>query len=73
MSRCVKPFALRNSFRRSAEGTIHYTVDGTEPNENSPVYTEPLTVTDIATIRAYAVKDGRSSGFVSFCYTTMSH
>ena len=52
----------------SSEGTIHYTVDGTEPNENSPVYTEPLTVTDIATIRAYAVKDGRSSGFVSFCY-----
>jgi hypothetical protein len=26
-------------------GTIHYTTDGTEPDINSPIYTEPLTIT----------------------------
>ena len=52
----------------SGEGTIYYTLDGTAPNESSNVYTEPLTVTDVATIRAFAAKDGRTSGFVSFCY-----
>jgi hypothetical protein len=37
---------------------IHYTTDGSVPNEDSPVYSEPITVSANTTIRAYAVKAG---------------
>ena len=30
----------------SRKATIHYTLDGTVPDENSPVYEGPLTLTD---------------------------
>lgn len=36
-----EPFYLELS---SSEGTIHYTVDGTEPSEDSPVYDAPIYV-----------------------------
>ncbi|MGL6103397.1 MAG: chitobiase/beta-hexosaminidase C-terminal domain-containing protein, partial [Exiguobacterium acetylicum] len=42
----------------SGEGTIHYTVDGTTPTVDSPVYTSPITINDEVTIQAVAVKDG---------------
>ena len=37
--------------------TIHYTLDGTDPTESSPVYTSPLTISETVTIKAIAVKD----------------
>jgi M6 family metalloprotease-like protein len=37
---------------------IHYTTDGSEPTIASPVYIGPISVPHIATIRAFAVKEG---------------
>ena len=36
---------------------IHYTTDGSIPDGNSPVYAEPLYVTESCTVKAYAVLD----------------
>ncbi len=38
--------------------TIHYTTDGTTPNESSPVYTSPITVSSTTTIKAGAWEIG---------------
>ena len=43
----------------SPEGAIvHYTLDGSEPTANSPVYTTPITINKTATVRAKAFCDG---------------
>lgn len=43
----------------SPEGTaIHYTLDGTEPNGNSAIYTAPMAVSKTTTVRAKLVCDG---------------
>ena len=38
--------------------TIHYTIDGTEPTKNSPIYTGEFTLESDATVKAIAVRDG---------------
>ena len=40
---------------------VYYTLDGTEPNENSAVYTEPLVLRNTTQIRAAALQDGQWS------------
>lgn len=40
------------------EGSIHYTTDGSLPTEDSPLYSEPLTLTESAAIRAVQITDG---------------
>ena len=42
----------------TADATIYYTTDGTDPDENSSVYTEPITVAESMTIKAIAMKEG---------------
>jgi len=50
--------------------TIYYTIDGSEPTENSQVYTEPIVVNEDMTIRAVAVAEGlESSQIADFSYT----
>ena len=44
------------------EEIIRYTTDGTVPDENSTVYTEPLTITQSAQIRARVFRDGFAPG-----------
>ena len=52
------------------EATIHYTVDGTEPTAESPVYTEAIAVGETTTIKAIAVKEGMTdSEIASATYT----
>ncbi|HPP07863.1 MAG TPA: chitobiase/beta-hexosaminidase C-terminal domain-containing protein [bacterium] len=41
--------------------TIRYTTDGSEPNENSPVYTGAITITQTTTIKAKAFKAGMTA------------
>ena len=43
---------------KAAMGEIHYTLDGSLPTKNSPLYTEPITVNETTVIRAIAVCDG---------------
>ena len=46
------------------EATIHYTIDGAEPTEESPVYDGPFTLNGDATVKAIAVKDGYANSDV---------
>ncbi len=39
--------------------TIYYTTDGTEPTEESAVYSQPIKITQSAVVKAKAVKEGR--------------
>jgi hypothetical protein len=38
--------------------TIHYTLDGTAPGKSSPVYTNAFVLSEPATVRARAFRDG---------------
>lgn len=48
-----------------AGAEIHYTTNDYMPSANSPLYTEPFTITDSTNVRAIAIKDGVSSQAVS--------
>lgn len=49
--------------------TIHYTIDGTDPDETSAVYSTPLSVSTTTTIKAKAYLTGMSpSGIASSLY-----
>lgn len=52
----------------SGEGTIYYTTSGTRPSTSSLEYTEPITVDDVATVRAICVNGGRQSPVANFTY-----
>lgn len=70
-------FAGNTQFEESTQVTItgpsgseiHYTVDGSTPTAESPVYSEPLTFTETTTLKAIAIKDGQSSAVTSRTYT----
>ncbi|HIW31528.1 MAG TPA: family 43 glycosylhydrolase [Candidatus Paenibacillus intestinavium] len=40
------------------DAMIRYTIDGSQPNSSSPIYTAPITVTSVTGIKAYAEKAG---------------
>src|SRR6202050_5693494 len=40
------------------EAEIHYTLDGSEPGRQDPVYTKPIHISDSSVLRARAYKDG---------------
>jgi sugar lactone lactonase YvrE len=44
------------NFKTSGETTIHYTLDGSEPNSHSPVFTKPLIIEDDTVIRYFTVE-----------------
>ncbi len=41
--------------RTEKEARIHYTLDGTQPSERSPLYRTPLSLTDNVTIKYFAI------------------
>ncbi len=45
--------------------TIHYTVDGSEPTESSPVYGDPIAVESTTTIKAIATMNGMANSAVA--------
>ena len=50
-----------------SSAVIHYTVDGTVPTEESPVYTEPIMVSDNMVIKTYTCKEG----YIDSWYTSL--
>ena len=52
----------------SAPGTIYYTLDGSRPTTESKIYTDPIVIDGITTIRTFCVEEDRSSDLVSYTY-----
>ncbi len=52
----------------TGEGTIYYTLDGSRPTTSSKIYSGPISVTDVTTIRTFCVKDGYSSLLTAYTY-----
>lgn len=48
---------------------IHYTVDGTTPTLQSPLYTAPFPVSTTTTVKAIAVQDGETSSVATRTFT----
>ena len=51
------------------EGTIYYTLDGSEPTENSLLYSAPISIEKDTEIKFVAVKDGKKSSVSTASYT----
>ena len=54
----------------TTNATIYYTTDGSTPTTSSSVYTEPFTINETTTIKAFGVKDGlANSGVATATFT----
>lgn len=50
-------------------GTLHYTLDGSIPGQNDPVYTGPLALSQTAVLRAVSFEEGKlASQILTACY-----
>ena len=45
--------------------TIHYTLDGTAPTVSSPIYANPITISETTTVKAFAVKEGLTNSAIA--------
>ena len=52
----------------SASGTIYYTLDGSRPTTNSKIYTEPIVIDGVSTIRTFCVEGEQSSELAAYTY-----
>ena len=50
------------------EGTVYYTTDGSRPTTGSKVYTKPLNITGVTTIRTFCVSGERTSSLTAYTY-----
>lgn len=59
--------------RTETNATIHYTLDGTQPSEKSPVYGTPLSLSDNVTVKYFAIdKAGNRERDKTAAYTVAS-
>ena len=65
------PFAETTSVSIQAEqgAEIRYTIDDLTPTAESTLYSEPITLSDTATVKAIAIKGGQSSEMASKTFT----
>ena len=65
------PFAETTSVSMSGPdgAEIHYTTDGSTPTAESSLYSEAFTLSDTATVKAIAIKDGESIEVASKLFT----
>ena len=65
------PFAETTSVSIQAEqgAEIRYTTDGSTPTAESSLYSAPITLSDTATVKAIAIKNGQSSQAASKTFT----
>ena len=52
--------------------TIRYTTDGSTPNQQSALYSAPISISETTTIKAIAYNDGNASSVASATYTKSS-
>ncbi|MBX3241872.1 MAG: alkaline phosphatase family protein [Chitinophagaceae bacterium] len=52
----------------AANSVIHYTIDGTEPDKNSPVYTDKFQLDNTAVVQAKAFDDKGNESIISTAY-----
>jgi hypothetical protein len=58
----------------TSDATIHYTLDGSEPTDRSPIYEQPLRLKRSVTVKAFAVKEGWDPSFVMTArFTKITH
>lgn len=50
------------------DGIIYYTTDGSRPTTASAIYSKPLHITGVTTVRAFCVKENRTSALSAFTY-----
>ena len=67
----TNPFATTTSVSIQAEqgAEIRYTTDGSTPTVESTLYSEPITLSATATVKAIAIMDGQSSEVASETFT----
>lgn len=53
----------------TAEASIYYTLDGTEPSEQSTPYNGAINISSTTTLKAIAIKNGESSAVATATYT----
>ena len=56
----------------TAEASIYYTLDGTEPSEQSTPYNGTINISSTTTLKAIAIKDGESSAVATATYTILT-
>ena len=60
----------QNIVLTAENGDIYYTLDGTEPDSKSDIYTEAIRITQAATIKAITISnEGATSEVATFAYT----
>ncbi len=52
----------------SGEGTIYYTLDGSRPTQKSKIYTQPLELKGVTTLRCFSVSGSRTSDLTAYTY-----
>ena len=67
----VTPFEETTTVNMSGPdgAEIHYTTDGSTPSAESTLYSEAFTLSDSATVKAIAIKDGQSSSVSTKVFT----
>lgn len=50
---------------QTSNSVIYYTLDGSEPSIESPIYTAPISISETTIIKAFAVRPGWINSFVS--------
>ncbi|HOG19867.1 MAG TPA: exo-alpha-sialidase [Salinivirgaceae bacterium] len=53
--------------------SVYYTLDGSVPNKNSLLYTEPIILENSATLKAIAVKEGMANSLMSTASYTIGY
>lgn len=62
------------SMKSNAEGSvIHYTIDGSVPDKNSPIYKEPFKVDSTTVVQARALGDNGSESKITSAYFRVLH
>ena len=55
----------------TADATVYYTTDGTDPTANSTVYSGPITVAESMTLKAIAMKEGYENSAIATAEYTL--